>query len=116
MAAALMMVPTMRQTETRAGQSSKRKVRWRTATRHYHHAAGRFPLPTTEEWGEGKGEGIPISRANSMETAPLPSPLPARASQGEGEGACHGGGGIQVRPPPSLPVRQTSRTFGFLAF
>ena len=27
MAAALMMVPTMRQTETRAGQSSKRKVR-----------------------------------------------------------------------------------------
>src|SRR5437870_9483753 len=39
---------------------------------HHHQAAGRFPLPTTEEWGEGKGEGIPISRANSMEGAPLP--------------------------------------------
>src|SRR6266480_4333160 len=50
------------------------------------HAAGRFPLPTTEEWGEGKGEGIPISHANSMEGAPLPSPLPARALQGEGAG------------------------------
>src|SRR5439155_5489722 len=32
MAAALMMVPTMRQTETRAGQSSKRKVRGRILT------------------------------------------------------------------------------------
>src|SRR2546422_2308212 len=69
---------------------------------HYHPAAGRFPLPTTEEWGVGKGEGIPISRANPMEGAPLPSPLPARASQGEGAG---GGddGGILMRP--SNPLR-----------
>jgi len=53
---------------------------------HYHrHAAGQFPLPTTEEWGEGKGEGIPISRQFDG-TCPLPSPLPARASQGEGTG------------------------------
>src|SRR5438046_10462903 len=64
---------------------------------HHHQAAGRFPLPTTEEWGEGKGEGIPISRANSMEGAPLPSPLPARASQGEGAGGFHDGGTIQTR-------------------
>src|SRR5207249_6229081 len=98
MAAALMMVPTMRQTETRAGQSSKLKVLWPTATRHHHHAAGRFPLPTTQEWGEGKGEGTPISRANSMERAPLPSPLPARASQGQGAGGFHDGGSIQMRP------------------
>src|SRR5205814_6944379 len=28
---------------------------------NHHPAGGRFPLPTTEEWGEGKGEGIPIS-------------------------------------------------------
>src|SRR2546430_5205882 len=57
-------------------------------------AAGRFPLPTTEEWGEGKGEGIPISRANSMEGAPLP----ARASQGEGAGGFRDGSSIQMRP------------------
>ena len=60
-------------------------------------AVDRFPLPTTEEWGEGKGEGIPISCANSMEGAPLPSPLPARASQGEGAGGFRDGGGIQMR-------------------
>src|SRR5256885_1644026 len=66
---------------------------------HYHPAAGRFPLPTTEEWGEGKGEGIPISRANSMEGAPLSSPL-ARASQREGAGGFRDGSGFQVRPPP----------------
>src|SRR5207248_10519860 len=65
---------------------------------NHHHAAGRFPLPTTEEWGEGKGEGIPISRANSMEGAPLP----VRASQGEGAGGFHDGGTIQMRPRAQL--------------
>src|SRR5439155_22979269 len=70
---------------------------------HHHHAAGRFPLPTTEEWGEGTGEGIPISRANSMEgplspalsmnQPPHPIPLPLRGGEGArraGEGAVHG--------------------------
>src|SRR5207247_9276126 len=71
----------------------------RGATRHHHHAAGRLPLPTTQEWGEGKGEGIPISRANSMERTPLPSPLPARASQGEGAGAFQDGDSIQEMRP-----------------
>src|SRR5439155_4312443 len=71
---------------------------------HHHQAAGRFPLPTTKEWGEGKGEGIPISRANSMERPPLPSPLPARASQGEGAGFHHGGGNQKRPPRPCQPA------------
>jgi len=40
---------------------SKRKTLVLGAHRHHHHAAGRFPLRTTQEWGEGKGEGIPIA-------------------------------------------------------
>src|SRR5436309_3051311 len=44
-------------------------------------AAGRFPLPTTEEWGEGKGEGIPIRWKLPFSSALLP----ARAAQGEGK-------------------------------
>src|SRR5256886_17130508 len=77
-------------------------------------AAGRFPLPTTEEWGEGKGEGIPISHANSMEAAPLPNPLPARASQGEGAGGFRDGGGIQTRPP-ARPARRATVTLALRA-
>src|SRR5207247_6402786 len=64
-----------------------------------HHARERFPLPTTEEWGEGQGEGISKERDNSMGTSP--SPLPARASQGEGAEDFRDGGyqdGPRVRP------------------
>ena len=40
----------------------------------HHHAGVRFPLPTTEEWGEGKGEDSNYnSRANSMEGALSPA-------------------------------------------
>ena len=79
-----------------------------------YRTAGRFPLPTTEEWGEGKGEGIPISHANSMEAAPLPNPLPARASQGEGAGGFRDGGGIQTRPP-ARPARRATVTLALRA-
>src|SRR6266516_3841321 len=51
---------------------------------YHHQGRGRFPLPTTEKWGEGQGEGISKERDNSTERAPFPSPLPARPSQGEG--------------------------------
>jgi len=27
------------------------------ATCRYHHGRNEFPLPTTQEWGEGEGEG-----------------------------------------------------------
>src|SRR5437762_9551464 len=65
-------------------------------------AAGRFPLPTTEKWGEGQEEGISKERDNSMERAPLPSPLHARASRGEGAGDFSDGGCIKMRPHPRV--------------
>ena len=65
---------------------------------YHHQARSRFPLPTTEKWGEGQGEGILKERDNSMERAPLPSPLPARASNGERAGDFSNGGYIKMRP------------------
>src|SRR5205807_1230271 len=51
--------------------------------KHHHHAVGQFPLPTTEEWGEGKGEGIQLAESRQFD-APLPSPplVPRRGSGG----------------------------------
>ncbi|PYJ59345.1 MAG: hypothetical protein DME24_13045 [Verrucomicrobia bacterium] len=67
-----------------------------------HHARERFPLPTTEEWGEGQGEGISKERDNSMGTSP--SPLPARASQGEGAEDFRDGGCIKMRRASDQPM------------
>src|SRR5207302_876607 len=74
-------------------------------------AVGRFPLPTTGEWGEGTGEGIPISRANSVEGAPLPSPpplVPRRESEREASTMVVLSRGAPG--PPAMPKEQQKET------
>src|SRR5437660_5689333 len=62
---------------------------------NHHHAAGRFPLPTTQEWERVRERGFQL--ANSMERAPLPPPPPPPAPPGGGGGRFPHGGGIQMR-------------------
>src|SRR5713101_3520642 len=70
-----------------------------------HQARGRFPLPTTEKWGEGQGEGISKEQDNPMERAPSPalSPLVPRRERGHfSDGGC-----IKMRPPQAS-IRENS--------
>jgi len=46
---------------------------------------GEFPLPTTEEWGEGQGEG-----KSNRHAPPLPGPLLPRGRRGSGPSATIG--------------------------
>ena len=45
------------------------------ATCRYHHGRNEFPLPTTQEWGEGEGEGY-LNRVVAEFTNPSPQPCP----------------------------------------
>jgi len=55
--------------------------------RRIHHAAGRFPLPTTEEWGEGKGEGFAAPIRWKLPLSPALSPLVPRRERERGASA-----------------------------